>query len=103
MIIYAELVAKDTDPYNYTTYVFAVLDDKMIETIGSLYVMCVQFPNWEQDVINIGDRGYLRYKEVRAGIDEWFDGTAFNYYKYSNVIFEKFIKTQALDTREVFV
>ena len=47
--------------------------------------------------------GYLKYKEVRAGVDEWYDGTTHNFYKYSNVVFEKFVKCEALNTKEVLL
>lgn len=103
MICYAQLVAKETDYADYTTYVFQVLDEVIINEIKSLYVMCVQWPNWQQDKIELGDKGYLKYKEVRAGVDEWYDGTAHNFYKYSNVIFEKFVKCEALNTKEVLL
>lgn len=82
---YAKLVAKQVDHFNYTTLVFQDLN-----TLE--YIMCVMFPNWEQSVINLGDKGFVTTKYVQAGIDKWFDGTNFIPYKYTNVIFIKFIR-----------
>ena len=85
--IYAILVAKQVDCMNYTTFVFQDLK-------SNEYIMCVMFPNWEQSIINLGDKGFLTTKFVEAGIDKWYDGTNFISYKYSNIIFLKFIKKE---------
>ena len=53
--------------------------------------MCVRFPNWNQSIFNIGDIGFLNVRFVEAGVDKWFDGTGFNSYRYTNVIFMKFV------------
>lgn len=102
MICYAKLLAKSND-HGYITYVFRILDKTIIKEMKTFYLMCVQFPNWEQDVINLGDTGYLKTKEVKAGVDEWYDGDGFVKYKYTNVIFEKFIKAESLNTEEIYL
>jgi hypothetical protein len=56
--------------------------------------MTVQYYNWVSDPINIGDKGYVKVKEVRAGIDQWWDGLKHNYYKYDDVVFYKFVPIQ---------
>lgn len=73
---------------NYRTYVFENLD---YTTCENHYIMCVRFPNWSQAAFNIGDVGYLNVRYVEAGVDKWFDGKDFNSYRYTNVIFMKFI------------
>jgi hypothetical protein len=54
--------------------------------------MCVQFPNWNQSEINIGDIGYVNVKYVKEGISQWYDGEKMNVYKYTNMVFLKFVK-----------
>lgn len=85
---YVKLVAKHTDSFNYTTYVFENFDTT---NYTNKYIMCVQFPNWEQDVININDEGYVHFRFVQAGIDKWYNGSDFNTYRYTNYIFIKFV------------
>lgn len=53
--------------------------------------MCVQFPNWEHRPLRLGEIGFLEYKEIRAGIDTWFDGSKMIPYNYNNIQFIKFI------------
>lgn len=72
---------------NYTTYVFQDLENYE-------YIMCVMFPNWEQSYINLDDEGYVTVKYVEAGVDKWYDGTNFIPYKYTNIIFLKFVKKE---------
>lgn len=93
--IYAKLVAKQTDCMGYTTFVFQNLDE-----YG--YVMCVMFPNWEQSYIDIDDVGYVSTRSVEAGVDKWYNGTDFTPYKYTNIIFQKFIKkVNKVDLRDI--
>lgn len=54
--------------------------------------MCVQFPNWNQSTISIGDIGYVNVKYVKEGVSQWYDGEKMNVYKYTNVVFLKFVK-----------
>lgn len=88
---YVQLKAKFNDIGGYITYVF---ENLKYNRYDNQYIMCVQFPNWEQSIINIGDVGYVNVKYVKAGVSEWYDGEKFNVYKYTNVIFLKFIKEQ---------
>lgn len=89
--LHAKLKAVYQDIGDYTTYVFENLDFKDYEY---QYIMCVQFPNWNQDPIEIGDVGYVNVRYVKEGISQWYDGEKMNVYKYTNVIFLKFIKEQ---------
>lgn len=103
MTILAQLVAKSKDIDNYETYVFKLLDEDSITKMNQSYVMCVRYPNWEAEEVNIGQVGYVKVHEVRAGIDQWFDGQQMNYYKYSDIIFYKFISKPQDQTNELFL
>ena len=89
--LHAKLKAVYHDVGDYITYVFENLDFKDYEY---QYIMCVQFPNWDQDPIEIDDVGYVNVRYVKEGISQWYDGEKMNVYKYTNVIFLKFIKEQ---------
>lgn len=87
--LYVKLNAKAIDIGGYITYVFENLNYKTYDT---QYVMCVQFPNWNQSEIEVGDVGYVNVRYVEEGISKWYDGEKMNVYKYTNVIFLKFVK-----------
>lgn len=89
--LHVKLVAKAMDIGNYITYVFENLNYKDYDT---QYIMCVQFPNWNQGEIAIGDVGYVNVRYVKEGISQWYDGEKMNVYKYTNVVFLKFVKEQ---------
>ena len=88
MTCHVKLLAKNIDIGGYTTYVFENLDT---HDWDKQYIMCVQFPNWNQEEININDTGYVNVRYVKEGISQWYDGEKMNVYKYTNVIFLKFI------------
>lgn len=81
----AKLVAREVDPLGYVTYVFETPD------LESKYLMCVQFKNWDHRLLQIGEVGYVTYREIIAGMDKWFDGNDFIPYRYDNIQFIKFI------------
>jgi hypothetical protein len=85
------LKEKSIDMGNYITYVFENLNP---QDYDSQYLMCVQFPNWNQSEIKKGDIGYVNVRYVREGISQWYDGEKMNTYKYTNLVFLKFIKEQ---------
>lgn len=98
---HAKLVAKNTDALGYTSFVFENLE---YSNLDYKYIMCVMFPNWNQDCIEIGDIGYITFKYVREGIDKWFNGVEFVPYKYTNIIFLKFIKDSIkIDTKNILI
>ena len=84
-----KLKAKNIDIGSYITYVFENLNQT---DIYDKYIMCVQFPNWNQSEISIGDVGYVNVRYVKEGVSQWYDGDKMNVYKYTNFIFLKFIK-----------
>lgn len=89
--LYAKLVAKYVDLGNYTTYVFENLHSTEYD---NKYIMCVQFPNWNQSPICLNDVGYVNVRYVKEGISQWYDGEKMQVYKYTNIVFLKFIKEQ---------
>jgi hypothetical protein len=98
---HVKFVAEYTDGMGYTTYVFERYE---YPTEDDRFVMCVRFPNWDQPMFSLGDEGYLNVRFVEAGIDKWFDGKDFNTYKYTNVIFMKFIrKKESFVTDQIII
>ena len=87
--LYVKLKAKAVDLGGYITYVFENINCKDYE---SQYIMCVQFPNWNQSEIHINDVGYVNVRYVKEGISQWFDGEKMQVYKYTNVVFLKFVQ-----------
>ena len=72
----------------YINYVF---EDLEFKNYDYKYIMCVRFPNWNQSAFNLNEEGFITIRYVKEGVDKWFDGTNFNTYKYTNIIFMKFI------------
>lgn len=89
MTVLCKLIAKEEDFQKYITYVFENLEEDVIKE--TRYVMCIRYPNWEHRDIELGEIGYLNFIEIRAGIDQWFDGNKMVYYNYNNIQFIKFI------------
>lgn len=91
IVIHGELVAQAQEFGDYTVYVFLNLDESSVDT---KYFMCTRMPNWEQPILDIGDKGYVAMKEVVAGVDKWYDRISdkFVNYGFSQVYFIKFIR-----------
>lgn len=88
MTFFAELLAKESDFFGYSTYVFKNLDaDNPLDK----YVMCTRCKNWIHKSIEIHDKGFVTVKPVVAGVDTWYNGEEQIPYKYTNVYFEKFV------------
>lgn len=91
-VIHATLVAFREDVGGYLIYVF-----QKVDSLGNLvedsYEMCVQLPNWNAPVLRIGDTGFLKYKQVHAGKDTWYDSDLgeFKPYKWTNEYFVDFV------------
>jgi hypothetical protein len=98
--LYVKLNAKYIDVGGYITYVFENLNYKSYD---QQYIMCVQFPNWNQSEINIGDVGYVNVRYVKEGVSQWYDGEKMNVYKYTNVVFLKFIKEPEKVNKEFLI
>lgn len=93
----AKFLAKDTDIMGYSSYVFENLD---FTEPSNKYIMCVRFPNWNQAPFTFGDVGFLTVRYVEEGKDEWYNGKDFTKYRYTNLIFMKFILEKSGDTKE---
>ena len=90
MTILAKLLAKESDPTGYVTYVFECLDEDVIKE--TRYIMCTRWPRWDHRKIEIGEVGFLNCFEIKAGIDKWYDGSKMIPYRYNNIQFIKFIE-----------
>ena len=90
--VYSQLVASENDLMGYITYVFKSLEPDA--PFGSRYLMLTRCPNWDAKPINIGDKGYVTYDYVKAGIDKWFcpETGQMIPYNYTNIYFIKFVK-----------
>lgn len=94
-VLHCKLLTYQVDPGDYVTYVFLNLDSK---TVYDRYIMCTKHPNWQSNPIGIGQIGYLKFKEIEAGKDTWYnqDSNEFIAYKYDGIQFFEFI----LDKKE---
>ena len=84
-----KLNAKTIDIGDYITYVFENLEH---DHFSNRYITCIQFPNWDQSTIDIGDVGYAYMRCVEEGVSKWYDGEKMNVYKNTCMVFLKFIK-----------
>lgn len=77
----------------YTTYVMEVLESDEISLHGYKYVTCTKFPNWDDVKVSVGDKGYLNFRDIKEGIDLWYNSTDGEMipYKYSFTQYIKFI------------
>lgn len=91
MTVLSKLVAKEEDIGGYVNYVFEILEEKEVNRLGTKYIMCTRYPNWNHRKIDIGEVGYLNFFEIRAGIDKWFDGEKMISYNYNGIQFDKFV------------
>lgn len=98
----AELIASETDPMDYTTYVFKLADPTDVLQIGFKYIMCTRWPNWEHRQLKQGEVGFLNYSEIEAGKDTWFDGKDLIPYRYDSVQFNKFVAEQHVICNKTF-
>lgn len=87
-VLHGKLVTFKED-CGYITYVFENLEEC---DILHKYLMCVRFPNWECGPIDVGDKGFIKYREVTAGVDKWYDKSAdvFRPYKFTDIHFIDF-------------
>lgn len=89
-VVYSKLMAIRNDIGGYIVYVFELLES---ESLFDKYVMCTRFPNWDSPMLSLGDVGFLKYKEVFAGEDKWFDSNTGQMipYKYTGIHFIDFV------------
>lgn len=92
MTVLAQLVTKEENIQNYSTYVFELLEKEEIDRLNTKYIMCTRFPNWDHRILEVNEKGYLNFREVIAGQDKWFDGLKMIPYYYSGIHFIKFVE-----------
>lgn len=97
--IHAKLIDYCQDLNDYTLLVFLNLEP--IHWTNK-YIMCVKFPNWDHRPIKLNDEGFLTYKEIREGIDKWYDADKNEMvpYKYTNVQFIRFLPKNSDNNEE---
>ena len=100
IVKHSKLLSWRIDPGDYIIYVFQDLD---AEKIYEKYIMCTKFPNWETPPIKIGEKGYLRIKEIEAGRSTWYDVAkdCTQLYRYDMIQFIDFIKEQDMQSEIV--
>lgn len=85
-------------------YVSFVFEDLEYQNLNFKYRTLIKFPNWNYNAFNIGDEGFVTFKIVREGIDEWYDGSKFIKYNNDNFIFLKFIPIKPkVETTEIIL
>jgi hypothetical protein len=100
LTIKCQLITQECDIGGYITYVFKNLDKA---PFGHNYIMVTRWPNWNHRDLELGEIGYLNYREVVAGVDTWYDGTNFIPYNYTNIIFIKFVKEQDNSKKDIIL
>lgn len=100
LTLHAKLRVQCSEELGYRTLIF---EDLEFKDSDFKYLTCVLFPNWNQSPIKVGDEGFLQVKYISAGKDTWFDGKEFVPYKYTNVQFLKFVKTQTEGDEELIL
>jgi len=98
--VYCQLIASEHDICGYITYVFKSLEEA---PFGKKYLMLTRCPNWDSRDIDIGEKGYVTYKEVEAGKDNWFcpETGQFIPYNYTNIYFIKFVKERIDNSKDI--
>lgn len=98
--IRAKLLTYRDEPGGYTIYVFEDLDTRSWD---KKYRMTLRLPNWEAPILQIGDVGYLNFREVVAGHDVWWDRNTQTekYYNYNNSLFENFIHEKPQESSDL--
>lgn len=85
-VIRAKLITYREDMGGYIIYVFENL-------ANGTYEMCTRLPRWETPILKIGDVGFLKYNEVIAGEDTWYNRDTGQQvpYRYTGVYFMDFV------------
>lgn len=98
-IAHVKLLRKAEQAGGYVTMVFENMDTS---NVSEKYIMCTLLPNWNELIkIREGDTGYLRYKEVLAGEDTWYQQNTKEHIRYNwdAVYFDTFIDDKPVPTR----
>ena len=93
-VMHAKLIAISKQVIPYYEYLFENLEPTSWK---DEYVWTLRFPNWQEDELKEGDIGFLEFKDSIAQQSTWWDGKEKQSYKYTNIIFLKFIKDTEQD------
>ena len=97
---HVEVIGSYNQGFGYVWHIFRNLEHINQD---SMYIACIEFPNWRKDSFITGDKGYLTVKYVEQGVDKWFDGKDLIPYNYDNVIFLVFKHEQRMGTEEIML
>ena len=97
---HVEVIGSYNQGFGYIWHVFKNLEPIDPDT---MYIACIEFPNWTKDSFITGDKGYLTVKYVEQGVDKWFDGKNLIPYNYDNVIFLVFKHEQRMVAEEIML
>ena len=97
---HVEVVGSYNQGFGYVWHIFKNLEPINPDT---MYIACIEFPNWTKDSFITGDKGYLTVKYVEQGVDKWFDGKNLIPYNCDNVIFLVFKHEQLTITEEIIL
>ena len=97
---HVEVIGSYNQGFGYVWHIFKNLEPINPDT---MYIACIEFPNWTKDSFITGDKGYLTVKYVEQGIDKWFDRKNLIPYNYDNIIFLVFKHEQRMITEEIML
>ena len=97
---HVEVIGSYNQGFGYVWHIFRNLEPINPDT---MYIACIEFPNWTKDSFITGDKGYLTVKYVQQGVDKWFDGKNLIPYNYDNIIFLVFKHEQRMITEEIML
>ena len=97
---HVEVIGSYNQEFGYIWHIFKNLEPINPDT---MYIACIEFPNWTKDSFITGDKGYLTVKYVEQGVDKWFDGKNLITYNYDNIIFLVFKHEQRMITEEIML
>lgn len=81
---------------NLSGYIDYVFEDLEYSNSDFKYIWAIQFPNWDQQEIEVGSVGFLNFHFVEAGKDEWYDKVTQEFVKHKGTYIQllKFVKEQ---------
>lgn len=92
LTLLTKLKAAYTDSWDYSTYVFELVEPTDRQQFGTKYITCTRFPNWEGYIPKPDETGYLELEEHKAGQTAWWDGKGYQVHKCNVVQFLHFTK-----------
>lgn len=99
--LHVKFVAYLDEGMGYVSFVF---EDLEFQNFNYKYRTLIKFPNWNYHAFNIGDEGFVSFKIVKEGVDEWYDGSKLVKYNNDNLIFLKFIPLKSkVDKSEIIL